>query len=104
MMETPHEVIRLVIYLDEGEAHQWSELEVEAACEVCGEELCELLLLDVGSEGTPVEREPGEGDVLTDDLDGFFEVLPDEEGAQHCVAVDHFLPCLLKHVGIEIPV
>ena len=41
--------------------------------------------------------------MLAHDLDGFFEVLPDKERAQHGVSIDNLLPCLLKHVGIEIP-
>lgn len=41
--------------------------------------------------------------MLADDLHRFFEVLPDEEGAQNRVSLDDLLPCLLKHAGIEIP-
>ena len=55
MVVAQHEVISLILYLDQREAHQRSVLEVEAACEIGGEELRELLLLECRIKGAPVE-------------------------------------------------
>src|SRR5262249_34950372 len=93
-MKAPDKTIAIIVNPNENEAHQRRLLEVEAFETVSGKELTEEMLLFSGRRGAPVEREPGKRDSMPDDLDRFFEILPDEVGAQYRVSIDDFLPRL----------
>ena len=102
MVTGPYEAVSCSIHPDQQHTHQGRITEVKS-CTSLREQQC----FQPGSAFlfcslAPVEYLPAQVHMLPDNLQRLFETLPQKRRAQSCMALQHRLPCSLKHFHIEV--